>query len=98
MIKDICKEVQAIDGGFIWMFDETTTNQGNRQMDLLMSFFSKGQIVFVTKYVASFIFGHATGEDLCKHFKNFISNKKFDILWNRLVSLSSDGPAINKKL
>ena len=63
MIKDICKEVQAIDGGFIWMFDETTTNQGKRQMDLLMSFFSKSQIGVVTKYVASFIFGHATGED-----------------------------------
>ena len=95
MIKDICKEIQATGGGFTWMFDETTTNQGKKQMDLLLHFFSESQTVVVTKYIASFLFGHATGEDLCKHFKNFISNKKFNIPWNRLVSLSSDGPAIN---
>ena len=32
MIKDICKEVQATDGGFTWMFDETTTNQGKKSL------------------------------------------------------------------
>ena len=98
MIKDIYKEIQATDGGFTWMFDETTTNQGKKQMDLLLHFFSESQTVVVTKYVASFFFGHTTGEDLCKPFKNFISNKKFNIPWNRLVCLSSDGSAINKKL
>ena len=78
------------------MFDETT-NQGKKQIKLLLRFFSESQAV-VTKYVASFFFGHATGEDLRKHFKSFVSDKNFDILWNRLVSLFSDGPTINKKL
>ena len=78
MIKDICKEIQATDGGFTWMFGETTTNQGKKQMDLLFCFCSESQTVVVTKYVASFFFGHATSEDLCKHFKNFISDKKLD--------------------
>ena len=98
MIKNICKEIQATDWGFTWMFDETTTNQGKKQMDLLLRFFWESQTVVVTKYVASFFFGHASGEDLCKHFKNFISDKKFDIPWNQLVSLSFDGPTIKKKL
>lgn len=75
MIKDICREVQATDGGFTWIFDETTTNQGKKQMELLLHFLSESQTVVVTKYVTSFFFGHAT----CEEFKNLISDKKFDI-------------------
>lgn len=97
MINDICREVQATDGGFTWIFDETTTNQGKKQMELLLNFLSESQTVVVTKYVTitiCFFFGHAT----CEEFRNLISGKKFDIPWNRLVSLSSDVPAIDKKL
>lgn len=78
MIKDICREVQATDGGFTWIFDETTTNQGKKQMELLLNFLSESQTVVVTKYVTitiCFFFGHAT----CEEFKNLISDKKFDI-------------------
>ena len=39
MIKDICKGVQATNGGFTWMFDETKTIRGKKQMDLLLHFF-----------------------------------------------------------
>lgn len=39
MIKDICKRVQATNGGFTWMFDETKTIRGKKQMDLLLHFF-----------------------------------------------------------
>ena len=50
------------------------------------------------KICCQLLFGHATVEDLRKHFKNSVSDKTFDILWNQLISLFSDGPAINKKL
>ena len=100
MINDICREVQATDGGFTWIFDETTTNQGKKQTELLLNFLSESQTVVVTKYVTitiCFFFGHATCTCTCE-FRNLISGKKFDIPWNRLVSLSSDVPAIDKKL
>lgn len=95
---DLCKEVQVADAGFTLLFDETTTNQDKKQMDLLIRFFSEDSTTVTTKYITSFFFGHATGDDLCKLFASFIADKDFDIPWERLISLSSDGPAINKKL
>ena len=75
IMEGVCKEVQSTEGGFTLMFDETTTAQGKKQMDLLICFFSEARQVVVTKYVTSFFFGHATGEDLCKRFGDLLSQK-----------------------
>ena len=98
MAKDLCKEVRASSAGYTLLFDETTTNQERKQMDILIRFYSEAVKLVVTKYVTSFFFGHAVGEDLCKYFTDLILSDKFDLPWKQLVNTSSDGPNINKKV
>lgn len=94
--ENLCKEVQAANAGFVVRQDNNQSRQeANRSPDL---FLSEKVTIVVTKYLTNFFFVHATREDLCKYFDNFIADKKFDIPWKRLFSLSSDRSANNEKL
>ena len=74
--EGICKEVQDANASFTLLFDKTTTNFDRKHMDLLIRFFSEKAAVVVRKHLTCFFFGHATGEDLCKYFDNFIADFK----------------------
>ena len=47
------------------MFDETTTQQNKKQMDVLIRFWDEDQNLVVTRYLSSLFFARATAEDTC---------------------------------
>ena len=53
LAKWLCKDVSMIDGLFSLMFDETTTNKNEKQMDVLLRFWCKQKDLVVTKFLGS---------------------------------------------
>lgn len=52
--KKIIEDVSKSDGCFTLMYDETTTAQNKKQMDLLFRYWSNEENKVVTKYFSSF--------------------------------------------
>ena len=51
--KWLCKDVSMIDGLLSLMFDETTTNKNEKQMDVLLRFWCEKKDLVVTKFLGS---------------------------------------------
>ena len=77
-------------------FDETTTAQVKKQMDLTLRYWSPTHNeVWVTSYTSLF-FGHAEGEKVAKKiYQQLVSD---GIPVKRMASLIHDGPNINKTI
>ena len=57
-------EVSSSPSGFTLFFDETTTLQSRKQVDLLIHFWSQKSNQVVTRYLSSISFGRAPALDL----------------------------------
>ena len=64
-------------------------------MDLL-HFWDKNTNYIVTKYLGLLYFGRATVADLTSIVTDVMDSDEYDIPWERLFYVSSDGPNINK--
>nr|XP_047145416.1 uncharacterized protein LOC124818488 [Hydra vulgaris] len=80
------------------MFNETTTSQQRKQMDLLCLFRSEVENQVVTKYLTSLFFGRATAEDVKTMLADLHHNERFYLPRDRLFNISADGPNINKAI
>ena len=81
---------------FSMHFDETTTSQVKKQMDLTLRYWSNThQEVYVAFYTSLF-FGHATGEIVAK--KIFDQMKADQLPMEQLITLVRDGPNVNKTI
>lgn len=94
--KWLCQTVAKSEGLFTFIFDEATTNQKKKQMDLLLRFWNEELNQIVTRYLGSLYFGRATAADLASMLEDIMNSDEYDIPWERLFFLSSDGPNINK--
>ena len=96
--KEICQALQDSEGTFTLMFDETTTLQKRKQMDLLVRFWCERDHLVVTRYITSFFFSRAPADHIVKLIVNMMENKEYDIPWSKFCNMSSDGPNINKSI
>ena len=79
------------------VFDETTTNQRQKQMDLLLRFWDGNTNCIVSKYLGPPYFDRATAADLTSMLTDVMDSDD-GIPWERLFYVSSDRPNINKSL
>ena len=79
------------------LFDETTTVQNKKQMDVLVRFWSEDNQKIETRCIESFFSGRAPADTIVNYLEKMMLGNSKDI-WNRLYNISSDGPAINKKI
>ena len=92
----ILKDLAESDIPFSIHFDETTTSQVKKQMDLTLRYWSPThQEVYVAFYTSLF-FGSATGELVAQ--KIFDQMKEDKVPMERLLTLIRDGPNVNKTI
>nr|XP_047132603.1 uncharacterized protein LOC124811287 [Hydra vulgaris] len=96
--KRLCNSITLSQGALTLMFDETTTSQQRKQMDLLCCFRSEDENQVVTKYLTLLFFGRATAEDVKTMLADLRHNERFYLPWDRLFNISADGPNINKAI
>ena len=77
-------------------FDETTTAQVKRQMDLTLRYCSSTHNEVWVTYYASLFFGHAEGEKVAGKMYEHLVNDGIPV--NRMASLIQDGPNVNKTI
>ena len=70
--------------GVTLMFDETTTEQNKKQMDLLIRNFDETEEKVVTKFLGCVMFCRATADDICDLFIKLHDDKVYDLPWGRL--------------
>ena len=90
MVKDITKSQTP----YSIHFDETTNNQGHKQLDIKIRYWSNNQNKIVIHHLRTYFMGHATGQQLAD--KLVSSLQENDISSKQLQALESDGPSVNK--
>ena len=78
----------------IYPFDESLNDVlQSCETDLLLRYFNSVDFTVKIRYYDSQFFGHATQQDLTKHFNDKM--KQLDM--NKLLQISMDGPSVNNK-
>lgn len=80
-------------GHFVVHFDETTTKQIKKQLDIYISYWSKSSEQVVTYYCESFFLGHAGASKILEVVLKFLSENNLNI--DKLIQCSMDGPNVN---
>jgi hypothetical protein len=86
------KEIQQSSSPFFTInFDETTTSQVKKQLDIHVGYWSEfGKAVIV--YLESVFLGHADADTIVKSIMEFLEN---NLQHHNLLHFSMDGPAVN---
>ena len=73
------KEINSTDSAFTLMYDETTTKQVRKQMDILVRvrFCSETKEKVVVCFLKALFFGHAKGVDVAHSISNIIFDEEF---------------------
>ena len=96
LLKWTCQSVHHSSSGFTIIFDETTTEEKIKQVDILVRYWDEEKHLVVTKYLRSLTFCCATAVDITKMFTDLQDKNIYDLLWARLFNISADRPKINK--
>lgn len=89
--------LKDLDGAYYMLhFDETTTSQVKKQMDVLVRFFSSSTGSVQVRFLHALMFGHAFAEKVTQDLLNLLQNLKLPLTY--LLSLSCDGPNANKSI
>lgn len=82
--------------GYTIHFDETTSAQLKKQMDLVIRYYSTLRKKVVVHYLDSAFFGHATADTVTSTLINTLASHRLPV--SKLLNLSSDGPNVNKSI
>ena len=77
-------------------FDESPTKQNKNQMDVWLRFFDPDRSLVLTRFLRSSMLGHATAEIISEDILQSI--RDFGLSIEKLLSVSSDGPNVTKKV
>lgn len=86
-------DCRAGTGYYTIHFDETTTRQVKKQMDMHISFWSEKWKKITTVYIDSVFLGHASADKLEEVIVKFIEDENLDM--RKLLQFSMDGPNVN---
>ena len=93
MVKDIVKSQTP----FSIHFDETTSNQGHKQLDIKSRYWSNNQNKIVIHHLRIYCIGHATGQQLADKLVSSLQDDRYNnISLKQLQASESDGPNVNK--
>ena len=81
---------------FTLHFDETTTSQTKKQFDILVRYYSDNHNEVRVRFLKAAVFGHAYAESVANELCETL--QKFSLPLKYLLSLSSDGPNVNKAI
>ena len=90
MVKDITK----LKTPYSIHFDETSNNQGHKQLDIKIRHWSNNQNKIVIHYLRTYFMGHATGQQLADKLVSSLQENNISL--KQLQVLESDGPNVNK--
>lgn len=94
----LCTDVRQSDNGYTIQFDETSTSQGRKQCDLLVRYWSEEKGEICVRFLQTLFFGHAKGSDVAEQILETLQEAGYQLPLSRLLSLSSDGPNVNKTI
>lgn len=97
LLKELIIELKESDAYMTLLYDETTTKQNIKQMDVLVRYWDSAVGGTTTRYLTSFFFARAKSEDLEKLITERVVGIE-DLPWEKIFNTSSDGPNVNKKL
>ena len=92
----IIDDVKKSNLPFTMHFDETTTAQVKKQMDLTLRYWSPTHNEVWVAYYTSLFFGHAEGAKVASRM--FSQMKDDGIPMGKLIALARDGPNVNKTI
>ena len=95
LAKHLMKEINITHSAFTLMYDETTTKQVIKQMDILVRFWLETFFLFFEGLV---LWTHAKGVDVAHSTSNIIFDEEFKFPADHLFNLSPDGPNVNKEI
>ena len=90
------KESNSTDSAFTLMYNETTTKQVRKQMDILVTFWLETKEKVVVCFLKALFFGHTEGLDVAYSISNIKFDEEFKFPADCLLNLSSDGHNGNK--
>ena len=94
--KTIVEDLIKSELPFTMHFDETSTSQVKKQMDLTLCYWSAAHNKLWVTYYTSLFFGHAEGERVASKMFDQLAEDK--VLMNRLIILVWVGPNVNKTI
>ena len=90
-------DIQSTPGTYFTLhFDETTTSQIKKQLDILVRYYSDNHNEVRVRFLKAAVFGHAYAESVANELCETL--QKFSLPLKYLLSLSSDGPNVNKAI
>ena len=90
---EFINELKTSSNWFTITFDETTTSQIKKQLDLYIRFWSEKVQKVVNGYVNSVFLGHEESNKICTSIINTLNDLKLPL--NKILMLSMDGPNVN---
>ena len=92
----LCQTVRKEGNPFTLQFDETVTMQNQKQLDLLIRFWSEKKGEVVTRFLKALMFGHAKGQDVADSIN--ATMEEVGLNKEQFLSMGSDGPNVNKTI
>ena len=96
--KKLVEDINSSEAYFTIHFDETTTQQVKKQLDILVRYWSASQEQVVVHFFKAVLFGHAKAVDVSKCLLESLSESGYQLQSSKLLGLSSDGPNVNKAI
>ena len=90
MVKDITKSQTP----YSILFDETTNNQGQKQLGIKIRYWSNNQNKIVICHLRTYFMGHATIQQLAGKLVSSLQENNISL--KQLQALLGDGPNLNK--
>ena len=94
--KQLIYDVNSSKNPVTLHYDETTTTQVVKQMDLHFRFWSEEQNEVVRRFYTALMFGHAQGAKVAAVMVDKLEKDKVNL--SSILTLSSDGPNVNKTI
>jgi hypothetical protein len=92
----LLSDIKKSNRGFTVQYDETTTAQVKKQMDLVVRYWSDEHNRIIVHYLESMFFGHAEASTVkTRILQSMYAN---GLPLSKLLALSSDGPNVNKSI
>lgn len=88
LIKDIANEYFSI------IYDETTNSGGNKELQVLIRYYSTSKCKIITQHLQTMFIGKATADILSEKIVSAVENANLSL--TKLLMLGSDGPNVNK--
>ena len=95
--KRVINDIKTSSGIYCTLhFNETTTAQVRKQMDLLVRFHCERTGQVEARFIRSMCFGHAFGDNVASTIEKVPGELQLPL--SNLLSISTDGPNVNKRV